>query len=102
MTDIQDLILQHYNIQAAIQRGQTSSWRWVLPKPTYDRLVEATRREAEASGHEWPGELASDLPVTLLGMPIRVDEHATTTMIELRTQDQSSSPGNPAPVPASR
>ncbi len=84
MSDIQDLILEHYNIQAAIHMGQTSSWRWVLPKSTYDRLVDAARREAEANGQRWHDEAASGLPATLLGMPIRVDEHATTTMLELR------------------
>lgn len=83
MTDLTDLIRQHYEIQDALKRAQHHRFRWVLPKAVHDQFVAQARRQAEANGIEWPQDLPHSPPETLLGMPLRVDEHATTTMLEL-------------------
>ncbi len=72
------LIHQLLSVKGALQSGRVDSFGWVLPKATYDQLRDYARTQAERSGATWADG------VTLLGMHVRSDEHATTIMLEPR------------------
>ena len=70
---IRDLTRMHGIIRRSFADDE---WRWVLPVAAVDLL----RAYAETLGTA----VLLDGEVTLFGIPVRADEHATAPMLELR------------------
>lgn len=77
-SDLLELIQRHSTMFNALHTRSTHKFRWVMPPAIFDYMRAHTDQT-------WSVELprSYEAPWTMFGMPIRVDEHASTTMLEL-------------------
>ena len=77
---------------AALRHRLSGRFRWVMDQARYDRLAAEAKTANPRAWMEAPSVLRlamqpepPEVPAYMFGIPIRIDEHATNLMLELRS-----------------